>query len=72
MNEWQIDNSIMYLNIYIFNLCKYAFIDIIILSTGTKVLHKEGMLFKKLSSSDVENETLRLYCENTQQNKTNS
>lgn len=53
MNEWQIDNSIIYLNIYIFNLCKYAFIDIIILSTGTKVLHKEGMLFKKLSSSDV-------------------
>jgi len=57
------------LNINIFNLCKYAFIDIIILSTGTKVLHKEEMLFRKLNSFDVENETLRLYCENKQQIK---
>lgn len=62
----------MYLNIHIFNLCKYAFIDIIILSTGTKVLQKEGMLFRKLSSFDVVNETLRLYYNNKQQTKTNS
>ena len=57
---------------YFLNICKYLFINIIILSVGTKFLLGDIMLFKKLSSFDVENETLGQYYENRHKNDTNS